>query len=101
MMHLGVKYAVKDFILIGWQDDDLPLFGKIQTIAVLGKEALFITTSYPTHAISHHYHCYVVRKTDEVCAIWLDELQANTVFQCHLRDCQLFITFRYHIEHLS
>ena len=95
-----MKYAEQDFVLIGWQADDLPVFAKIETIVVIGKEAFFIVNRYPAFGISHHYHSYCVKKTDELIAVWLEE-QASTVFRCHLRDRQYLITFRYHIECFS
>ena len=96
---MGTKYMIYDYVLIGWQDDDLPMFGLIQDIAVLNNNALFVVKLYNTLGINRHYHSFVISRTTEVAIVWLSELQETAVFRAHhLSDGQLLITFRYHIE---
>ena len=96
---MGIKYMVRDYILVGWQEDDLPIFGRILYIAVVEHCALFVTKLYVTLCFNHHFHSFVIRQTAEVGAFWSEQLQACAVFQSHqLLDGQLLITFRYHIE---
>ena len=91
---MGIKYAVSDYVLVGWQEDDLPIFGRIQYIAVLNHSTLLVVTLYNTFGITRHYHSFVVSRTAEVDAFWLGQLQDYAVFQGHqLCNGQLVITF--------
>lgn len=38
---MGIKYNCLDFVIKGWQDDDLPQFGQIKDILVVNETALF------------------------------------------------------------
>ena len=34
---MDIKYLQSDYVLFGWQEEDLPIFGHIQYIAVFNK----------------------------------------------------------------
>ncbi len=58
--HLGIKYGIQEYVIIDYQEDDLPLFGKIEDIAVIDEKALLCVSMYRTLGFHHHFHCYVI-----------------------------------------
>ena len=100
---MGSKYSVSDYLLIGWQDDDLPIFGKVHFIAVVIGKPLFATCSYHTIGIDRHYHSFVLsRGTEAYSMYWLSELPLCQPFKAHqLTNGCCYITFRSHIEKLQ
>ena len=90
------------YILVGWQDDDLPIFGRIQYIVVISGKTLFGVFVYRAYGIDHHYHSFLIDKTGEVAMYWLTQLADYQPLQAHLlRSGCLCITFRSHIENMS
>jgi len=71
---MGVKYTFTEYVLIGWQDDDLPAFGQIQCIVVMEGIVLFTVTKYHTLGIDWHFHSCVIDRSDEVQLCPLSEL---------------------------
>ena len=102
VMHMGTKYLQHDYVLLGWQEDDLPTFGRIQYIAVVNNNALFGVVKYYAFGIDRHYHSFIIKKTDEVAIYRLSELTDYQTFQAHLlRNGCLYITFHSHIANVS
>ena len=61
---MGAKYHPNVFVVIGWQDNDLPIFGKIISIFVKESNLIYKIARYETLGISSHFHSYVLeRKT--------------------------------------
>lgn len=84
-----------------WQDDDLPIFGKIQDILVINKKVLFSVLHHTTSGIDQHYHSFVVVRTEEVSLFWLHEIVDEQPLRAHvLFNGNLYITLRSHIEKL-
>ena len=54
-----------DYVLIGWQEDDLPLFGLIEDILVINGCALFKVIKYATLKIDRHYHSFHIKKSSD------------------------------------
>ena len=100
--HKRSKYSVSDYLLIGWQDNDLPIFGKVQFIAVVIGKPLFAICSYRTIGIDRHSHSFVLsRGTEAYLMYWLSELPLCQLFKAHqLTNGCCYITFRSHIEKL-
>lgn len=96
---MGFKYMQSDYVLIGWQSDDLPIFGHIQYIAVVNGLVLFGMCVYHAYGIDRHYHSFAVSNTGEVSVCLLSELVDKQTFRAHLL-CNgfLYVTFRSHIE---
>ncbi len=100
--HMGMKYVFSEFVLIGWQNDDSPLFGQIQYIVFVNGCVLFGVNVHCTLGIDRHYHSYVIRRSGEVAIYSLSELVDYQPFRAHrLVDGHLYITFRCHIENVS
>lgn len=88
-----------DYVLIGWQEDDLPLFGLIEDILVLNGRTAFKVIKYLTSEIDRHYHSFHIKKTSDRDFCWLSKLVDHHTFQGHvLLNSKLYITFRSHIE---
>ena len=49
-------------VLVGWRDD-LPIFGRIQYIAVINEVALCGLCIYFTYGIDRHFHSFTLHKT--------------------------------------
>ena len=101
MIHLGVKYVVSDYLLLGWQENDLPSFSQILHIFVFNDCALFRVDVYSAYGFDHHYHSYPLRKNGIKAIHWLSELPDFQTFRGHfVNDC-LYVTFRSHVENVS
>ena len=91
-----------DFVLVGWQEDDLPIFGRIQYIAVINEVALCGLCMYFTYGIDRHFHSFTLNKTGEMKLHSFTELVDNQSYRAHvLQNGVLCLTFRYHVENLS
>ncbi len=102
VIHLGIKYMCSDYLLVGWQDDDLPIFGRVQSIIVVKGNAMFLVGVYNTLGIERHYHSFVINKTANVATCWLSELADYQPLQAHLlTNGRVYITFRAHIENIA
>ena len=58
----GVKYSRHDCILISWQADDMPNFGRIGDIIVVEEHAFFIVNVLSALGIDGHYHSFCVKR---------------------------------------
>lgn len=96
---MGSKYNRSDYVVAGWQDDDLPVFGCIQDILVLNNCAMLEVLQYNTEGIDRHYHSYVLKNSNEKALIWLSDLIDFHPLQAHrLNNGYIYITVRSHIE---
>ena len=94
----GNTYRITIFILIGWQEDDLPQFGEIKDILVINCTYFLLVRVYMTLGIDRHVHSYVVKsKRDEENILSLSELPGYPPTVGHSLDRQLYITLRSHI----
>ena len=93
------KYKLLDYLLLSWQDDDLPVFGRIEYIAIICGYAMFGVFLYHTLGIENHYHSYVIKNTGLKAAYWLIELPDFHTYQAHLlSNGSLYVTLQSHIE---
>lgn len=96
---MGIKYSKMDYVLITWQDDDLPVFGRNDAIHVIKDIAFFTVRYHSTFGIDYHYHsfCLLDDQTSHVHTI--SDLPYPNTFKAHqFRDGCLYITFRSHVE---
>ena len=98
---LGVKYAINDYVIVSRQEDDLPLFGKIESIVFTLEKALLCVSVYHTQGYDHHYHCYVLARDGTRSTCWLSDLVDYQPLRAHSRrDGFLCVVVRYHVEKL-
>ena len=92
----GNTYRLAMFILIGWQDDDLPQFGEIKDIFVINSTHFLLVRVYMTMGIDRHVHSYVIKRKNEENIKLLSELPGYPVVG-HSLNRQLYITLRTHV----
>lgn len=51
--------------MVGFQLNDLPMFGKISDIINVENKPFLYVLLHETHGIDKHYHSYVIRATTE------------------------------------
>lgn len=96
---MGIKYSHLDYIIKGWQSDDLPNFGRIENIIVVNDNALlFCVQDCITAGIDRHYHSFSISVTGEKDIVCLPELVDHHTFYGHLVNNGIYITLRSHIE---
>ena len=97
MTFKGTKYRCHDYVIIGWQDDDLPKFGRIRDLIVVQDTIFFELTCVVTLGIDRHFHSFNTNKGEMV--LQVSELVDHQVFNTHfLTIGLLYITFHSHIE---
>ena len=79
----GVKYQIADYVITGWQDDDLPLFSYISSIYVVNNIPFFKATANRTCGVDRHFHSYLL----EACP---DEPEENITCVSSLIDHQAY-----------
>ena len=60
---------------MGWQDNDLPQFGRIQVLMMVSHVPIAAITLYATLGIDRHYHSYAVSCTSQVKTIGIEKLE--------------------------
>ncbi len=91
-------YRPTQFVLIGWQDDDLPRFGKIKDLLLAQNVAMLAVLQYDTSGIDHHYHSYLICSTHHECIIPLTHLdQSHSPVNVKAIASGVYLTLRYHI----
>lgn len=96
---------VNTFVLCKIVNEDVQLaepvvcFGLIQDILVLNSNSVFfLTRVYRSCMFDNHYHGYIVKETSEQLLLPQESLLDPTVLHGHSVDCNIFISFKYHIE---
>jgi hypothetical protein len=91
------KFYPRDFVHYGFQDDDLPLFGKIREVIVLaGSTCLFELDVYNTKGINSHVASYQVLRTNHTAVVLLSHIDDKRSYYAHtyLGDSRQYITMR-------
>ena len=85
---------------MGWQPDDLPLFGKVMDVLVGGCPLLWLQ-HFATEGINLHLQSYQVSPTLTKSLIVLSSLEHKSVFTPHtyLGDRNQYITMRSYVIH--
>ena len=81
---------------IGWQPDDLPLFGKVIDVLIVGGCPLLWLQHFATEGINVHLQSYQVLPTLIKSLMVLSSLENKSVFTPHtyLGDHNQYITMR-------
>lgn len=98
LSYSGCKYTASYYVLVGWQDNDLPIFGKIKFIAVIEDKVLFCVHEYHTEGLDRHYHSFVLGRESKECVYWLSEIPSCRPFIGHRVSNYSYITFHSHVE---
>lgn len=99
----GIRYVIGEYLFIGWQPDDLPLFGQIQQIIIIeNSHIMFLVLQHVTLGTERHYHSYVMKRSSKLTACWYSELVDYQPLQAHYsKSSCLYVTLRSHVENTN
>ena len=69
----GSKYYQGDYVLCGFQEDDLPQFGKVYDILLAREEPFLCISVYVTKGRDAHYHSFVIVPSPEKRLIYVSK----------------------------
>lgn len=99
----GERYYRNEFVLVGFQDDDLPAFGKINDIVVAsGTIPLLAVNLYKTVGINSHIAAYQILRTNHRSTVLLSSLTNKHILYSHpyIGDNNTYITLRSHVPNI-
>ena len=100
-IHIYGKHFVKgQYIMCGWQHDDLPQFARIKDIILVVEYPLLILDTFITQGINNHLSSYLIKGTRHVFIFRVSSLLVRDTFMAHTYpgDGQLYIAMKYHVE---
>ena len=59
----GIKYQPGDYVITGWQHDDLPSFGCILAVYIMNGVIFLEVTSLISCGIDRHFHSFVLERS--------------------------------------
>ena len=86
----------------GWQEDDLPIFGRVMDILIVSDFPLLVVEPYKTIRLNSHLLSYLVKRTHGLRVLYVAQLENKIPPQGHvyLGDKQTYIALRSNIERL-
>ena len=95
----GQKYSRTCCVHMGWQPDDLPLFGRVVDVLIVGGCPLLWLQHFATEGINVHLQSYQVSHTLTKSLVVLSSLENKSVFTPHtyLGDHNQYITMRSYV----
>ncbi len=92
----GQEFHHSEYVLCGWQEDDLPLFGRIKDILVVVGTPLFTLSLYQTLGINNHLLCFAITSAHQSSVIRVSELVHRKTLCAHssFGDSHLYIAMR-------
>ena len=70
----GETYHPSEFVICGFQEDDLPIFGRIDEIMVITETPIFSVRLFRTLGINNHLLCYAVECMHQKTLLLLTDL---------------------------
>ena len=95
----GEKFYRSEFVILDFQSDDLPLFGKIEEILVVASNLpLLAVKIYRTEGINVHIDGYQVSPTNKIIVVLLSNIKYKHSFASHtfIGDGFLYIVSKSH-----
>ena len=98
-MIYGQEYHRLQFVTVGFQDDDLPLFGQITDILVLVGTPLVSVKLYTTLGINNHLSCFAIACTYQYSIFPVSKLVSLEPLTAHksIGDENIYIAMRLHV----
>jgi hypothetical protein len=99
----GGRYYRSEFVQSGFQEDDLPIFGKIEDIIIIaGSIPVLQINKYKTLGINSHLSAFQVSHTSLNTVILLSQLHNKDRYYAHSSpgDSSTYITMRSHVSNL-
>ena len=100
----GERFYRCEFVHSGFQEEDLPIFGKIVDIIVIaGSTPVLQLDTYNTLGINSHLSAFEVSRTNLKTVILLSQLHNKDLYYAHScpGDSSTYITMRSHVPNLS
>ncbi len=95
----GEKYYRRDYVHIGFQEDDLPGFGKILDVLLVSNIALLQLELCQTLGINCHLSAYSICHTSQKRLVLLPKLPNKQRYYAHScrGDCNTYIVMKYNV----
>ena len=95
----GETYHRSEFVICGFQEDDLPIFGRIDAIMVITGTPIFSLRIFRTLGLSNHLLCYAIERLHKTSLVLLSQLMHKEPLTPHQRtgDDNVYITLRFHV----
>ncbi len=92
----GQEYHRLCYLQVGWQDNDLPLFGKVLDVVVISRTPLVSVQVHCTEGINLHIQTYQIVPIGETKLLLLSRLHNKVVYYAHIfsGNRKLYITMR-------
>lgn len=96
-------YHRSEFVMCGFQEDDLPIFGRIDDILLITSTPMFSITLFTTLGISNHLLCYAIEHAHRTTLILLSQLTCPEPLSPHqtIGDGNVYIALRSHVPNTS
>ena len=99
---MGVKFFRHNYVIVGWQRDDMPQFGKVEDIMVIEEAVYLSVISTETLGVDRHYHSFVINsRAKGNLILLLSELVDFYVYHAHFIKGCVYINVRSHIERMT
>lgn len=101
IVYQRVKFERNDFVLMGWQENDLPQFALVTDIIHVSSNDIVLLKAqgYHTVGIDRHYHSYIIECIpSSIYTVHLSKLKHFQPFKSHIKSGFEFITFRSYVE---
>ena len=94
----GYQYYPGDFVLCGWQSDDLPIFAKVDSILVIVGVPLLLVEVFHTVGFNNHILSYSITDSYTSSVISISKLDSKQPLSTHksIGDANIYIILRYH-----
>ena len=99
----GEQYHRGEFVHMGWQQNDLPEFGKLLDIIIAGGFPFFQVEKYETVGINSHILGYLIRHSYTTTCVHASMLPYKNTFTAHsyIADRRLYIVLKSHLEQFT
>ena len=104
MEYHGIFYNLLDIILYGFEENDLPVFGKVFDMLLVKGTCFLCVQLFSTKGIDHHYNSYVLQLTESKAVVpmsdqhkyfnALNPMQSHSVFSL---PGTIYVVTKYHV----
>ena len=96
----GSQFTRGQYVLCGWQDDDLPMFALIKDITVVAECPLVALEKFTTEGINNHLQSYLITSTRHVFVSKVSSLPYKDPITAHFYpgDGGLYIAMKCHVQ---
>ena len=100
---MAARITTQEFVLCDFQEDDLPVFGKINDIIVITGTPLFSLKLFTTLGINNHLLCFVIERTHRSCFVCVSRLKFPEPLSAHscIGDSNTYIALRSHVPNIA